>query len=102
MILVDNILLASASLVHGLLGLAWWVLVARIVLSWIQPRPTNDLVRSAVSAVYSLTEPVLWRLRAAFPFLRVGMLDLSPLVLFLAIGFLDQVVPRTLVQLAVA
>lgn len=98
--LFANVLIASASVVHSLLGLAWWVFVFRIVLSWIGPRPTNDFVRSLVSAIYALTDPVLDRLRGALPFLRVGMLDLTPIAVFLAIGFLDRVIPPTLVQLA--
>ncbi len=98
--LFDNVLLATADLVHGLLSLAWWVLVARILMSWIQPRPHSSFVRSIIGAIYALTDPILYRLRRWFPFLQVGALDLSPIVLFFAIGFLDRVIPPTLVQLA--
>lgn len=98
--LFDNVLIASANLVHGVLALAWWVLAARIVLSWIQPRPSNDFVRTVVGTIYALTDPVLDRIRRLLPFLRVGMLDLTPIALFFAIGFLDQVVPTTLLRIA--
>lgn len=99
MVLVGNALIAGASVVHSVLTFAWAILIARIVLSWVQPSPSNPTVRSLLSAVYGLTDPVLLRTRRLLPFLQVGQLDLSPIALFLAISFLDEVVPNTMIQL---
>lgn len=93
-------LVALAGLVHTLFRLASYLLIARIVMSWLQPRPASDLLRSLVLAVYRLTDPVLDGARRAMPFLRVGALDLSPIVVFLALGFADQVITGSLYQAA--
>ena len=62
------------------------VVLARVVLSWIDPAG-----RSAVAGyVNSATEPLLAPIRRLLP--RTGMLDLSPLVVFIVIGVLLRVV----------
>lgn len=98
MIVIGNLLMSLSTVVHGVLSLFWGLLVARIVLSWVRPAPPPGLVRSLVSAVYQLTDPVIDRARAWLPFLQVGALDLSPIAVFLALGFLDSFLTRTLFQ----
>jgi YggT family protein len=62
------------------------VVLARVVLSWIDPAG-----RTAVGAfVTSATEPILAPIRRLLP--RTGMLDLSPIVVFLVIGVLLRAV----------
>jgi YggT family protein len=62
------------------------VVLARVVLSWVDPAG-----RTAVGAfVTSATEPLLAPIRRLLP--RTGALDLSPLVVILAIGVLLRVV----------
>ncbi len=99
MLILANLLIAFAGVVHAVLMLAWWVLLARIVLSWVQPRPRQDLVRAVVRAIYGLTDPVLYRARRLLPFLVVGGLDLSPIAVFLALGFADRFLYSTLLQI---
>ena len=98
MIVVSNLLLALAPLVHGLFQLAWFLLIARIVFSWVRPNPGPGLVRSVVSGVYRVTDPVLYRVREALPFLQVGGLDLSPMALLVAMSFADRFITSTLVD----
>ena len=62
------------------------VVLARVVLSWVDPAGRS----SAARFVISITEPVLAPIRRLLP--RTGMLDLSPLVVVLAIGVLLRVV----------
>lgn len=100
MLVAGNLLTTAAWVVHTVLQLAWFVLVARIVLSWFDPRPRHDLLRQLVRAIYQLTDPILDRTRRALPFLVVGGLDLSPIALFIAIGALDRFVVATLYGLA--
>lgn len=100
--IVGNLLLALAPVVHTVFQIVWFVLLARIVFSWIRPNPGPGLVRSAVEAVYRVTDPVLGRVRRALPFLVVGGLDLSPIALFLGIGFLDTFLTRTLTDAGMA
>lgn len=72
-------------IVQSLVVTAWLLVLVRVLLSWIDPgfqKPISLLV-------YRLTEPVLAPIRNVLP--RVGMLDLSPLVLLLALGFVMRV-----------
>jgi len=102
MIVLGNALVALASLVHGVFSLATAALFARIVLSWIEPRPRNDLVRTLISGLYQLTDPVLNRVRRLLPFLVLRGLDLSPIALFLGLGFADRFLTGTLTSMGAA
>jgi YggT family protein len=77
------------------------ILIARLILSWIQTfsrdwHPTG-IVLVIAEAAYTATDPPLRLLRRYIPSLRLGTvaLDLSFMVLFLVIlVLLDAVVPR--------
>lgn len=62
-----------------------WLIVARAVLSWVNPDPYNPIVRF----IHNVTEPVLYRLRSRLP-LYFGGIDFTPMVLILAIIFLTS------------
>ena len=98
MFVFGNLLIALATAIHAIFQVAWWTLIARILMSWFQPNPSNELIRSLISAVYNLTDPVLDRVRRALPFLVVSGLDLSPVALFIGLGFVDQFTYSTLVH----
>jgi YggT family protein len=65
------------------------VLFARAIMSWFPIRPGTPWA-SIYSVLLDLTEPVLAPLRRIIP--PAGMLDLSFLVLFLALGILRAAV----------
>lgn len=98
--LVSNLLLATAQVVHAVLRLAYALFFIRIILSWLRPDPDAPLLRRILRAIYDITDPPLEATRRALPFLNAGGMDFSPIALFLAIGFVDTVVTRTLLQLA--
>jgi YggT family protein len=77
------------SIVCLLLGLYWFVLLARVLMSWIPITPGTG-VEQVHSVLVSLTEPVLGPLRRAIPPMRIGVaaLDLSPIILFIGIAIL--------------
>jgi YggT family protein len=82
--------LALANLLHLALTAYFWIIIARALLSWVNPDPFNPIVRF----LYRATEPVLRPIRRRLPTFAIG-LDLSPLVVILAIEILDwYVVPR--------
>ena len=64
----------------------WLMIVGRVLLSWINPRFDGPVGRF----LYDTTEPLLAPIRRVLP--QTGMLDLSPLVLMLGLGFLMQLV----------
>jgi YggT family protein len=64
-----------------------FVLLARVLLTWF---PNIDTRNPLVQFVFSVTEPVLRPIRQLLP--QTGMMDFSPLVVFLIISLLLQVV----------
>ncbi len=77
------------NIVHLLVALTQlysFILLARIVLSWI---PNVDLSNSIVQLLYQLTEPVLEPVRRTIP--PLGMIDLSPIIVFIGLRILQSV-----------
>ncbi len=77
-----------------LLDLYWWVVIIMIVMSWLFTfniiNAGNQLVDIIWRVVTGLTEPVLRPIRRYMP--NLGGLDLSPIILFLAIIFVRSVI----------
>ncbi len=96
MFIVTNFLLAIAKILDIALTLYMFIIIARAVISWVNPDPYNSIVRF----LYATTEPVLYRIRRILP-LSFGGFDFSPIILILAIYFFQQFVVQSLVQIAV-
>ncbi len=77
------------------LQIYWWVIFAAILLSWF-PVPSDHPVGVIKRGVDALTQPLLSPIRRLIPPLRLGhaALDLSPIVLLLAVRLLSGVVCR--------
>lgn len=58
----------------------WLLVLARVLLSWVNPRFEGPIARF----LYDTTEPLLAPIRRFMP--QTGMIDLSPLVLILLLG----------------
>jgi YggT family protein len=95
MFILANLVEALAAVVNMLLTLYMWIVIARAVISWVNPDPHNPIVRF----LYSVTEPVLYRLRRALP-LYAGGIDFSPILVFVAILFLQRFLVQSLYDLA--
>ncbi|MBQ7608698.1 MAG: YggT family protein [Desulfovibrionaceae bacterium] len=96
MVVLANTLTAIAVVLNTVLDLYFWVVLIACIMSWVNPDPMNPIVRT----LRALTEPVFYRIRRAMPFTYVNGLDLSPLVVLLAIKIVDTVVVRSLLQYA--
>jgi len=94
MFIVTNFLTAAAKILDIVLSLYMYIIIGRAVISWVNPDPYNPIVRF----LYQATEPVLFRVRRILP--AMGGLDLSPLVIILAIYFIKEFVIRSLYLLA--
>lgn len=90
-----NLLEALAGVLNIVLTLYTWVIIARVVISWLNADPFNPIVRM----ICNLTDPLLDRLRAGLP-LHVGGLDLSPIVALLIVWFLQRFLVESLYDLA--
>jgi YggT family protein len=68
-----------------------FLLFARLILSWFPSPP--EALRPVYAFLFAITDPVLRLVRPLVPPLRVGMaaLDLSPILIFIAITILVRV-----------
>jgi len=96
-IVLRQTILAIATILNSLLTLYFWILLAAAVISWVNPDPNNPIVRF----LRAVTDPVLYRVRRALPFVYAAGIDFSPLVVMLAIQFVKIVVVQSLYELAV-
>jgi len=96
MFIIVNFLKALAYVLDIALNLYMWVIIIRALISWVSPNPYNPIVRF----LYSITEPLLWRIRRYLPVVFSGI-DLSPVVAILGIIFLREFLVVTLHQIAI-
>ncbi len=94
MFVVGNVLSAVATILDYMLWLYMWVIIARALISWVNPDTWNPIVQFIDRA----TEPVLAPIRRWIGW-RMGM-DLSPIVAILIITFLQIAVVQSLKELA--
>jgi len=71
-----------------LLGLYSWVIIAAALITWVSPDPRNPVVMF----LRQVTEPVLGPVRRLLPPWKTGGLDFSPLIVILAIQFVERVI----------
>ncbi len=95
MFALRHLIAALASILDLALNIYMWLIIARALLTWVNPDPYNPIVRF----LYNVTEPVLGYLRRRVP-LVFGGLDLSPLLVLAAIFFLQRFLVATLMELA--
>ena len=95
MFVIGNFLYALAVVVDYALTIYLWVVIARAVLSWVSPDPYNPIVRF----IHNVTEPVLYRIRRLLPF-NLGGIDISPIIVLLAVIFLQKFLVGSLVGLS--
>ncbi|HEX2770152.1 MAG TPA: YggT family protein [Geobacteraceae bacterium] len=93
MFIFANFLNAVAYVIQTLLTIYMWIIIIRALISWVNPDPYNPIV----SFLYRATEPVLSRVRRVIPYM--GGIDLSPLLVLLAIFFLQKFVVSSLFEL---
>lgn len=94
MFIVGEFFHSLAFLVNGICQILYWLLMARIIISWFPVDPYHQVVQFLTQ----VTEPIMAPFRR-LP-LQIGMLDLTPLVVFMALFFLNRVLVRILVSLA--
>jgi YggT family protein len=95
MFIIGNLLKAIAVVLHYVLHFYMWIVIARAVLSWVNPDPYNPIVRF----IHNVTEPVLYRIRTKLP-LDFGGIDFSPIIVILGIIFLQNFVVSSLFRMS--
>lgn len=95
MFALGNLIAALAYVLDLALTIYMWLIIARALLTWVNPDPFNPIVRF----LSNVTEPVLGWVRSRVPVV-FGGLDLSPLLVLLGIVFLQRFLVSTLYDLA--
>jgi len=97
MFVLANVLIGFGKVLHIILQIYMWIVIIGALLSWVNPDPYNPIVRF----LYAATEPVFSWLRRKLPFLRLGGIDFSPLVVIALIIFLDSALVTSLIEIGV-
>ncbi len=95
MFIIGNLLYALAVVLNIFLTIYMILVIARALISWVNPDPYNPIVQF----LYRSTEPVLWRVRRILPLGSVGI-DFSPLIVISAIYFLKLFLVQSLLQIS--
>jgi len=93
MYIVGYFLMAAANVLNFVLLFFMWIVIARAILSWVNPDPYNPIVRF----IHNVTEPVLFQVRKKLP-INFGGIDFTPIIVILIIYFLRDFVVNSLVR----
>lgn len=93
MFVLGDLLIAVARIADTLLEIYKWVVIIAALISWVNPDPYNPIVRF----LYSVTEPVFRPIRRLIGH-RLGPIDISPIIVILAIIFIQSFLVRTIIK----
>ena len=94
MFILGNLIASIAQLLDAVFTIYTWVLVIRVLASWVSPDPFNPVMHFLTR----VTDPVLEPLRRVIP--PLGMLDISPIVAFLLLRAIQSFLVRSLLDLS--
>ncbi|OGW41186.1 MAG: hypothetical protein A2Y97_11340 [Nitrospirae bacterium RBG_13_39_12] len=95
MFIFANLLLAIAHILDILLTVYMWIVIISALISWVNPDPYNPIVRF----LKGITEPVYRPIRRVIGY-RLGPIDISPMVVILAVIFIKYFFIGSLIELA--
>jgi len=95
MFILGNFIAALVKIIDMGLTLYMWIIVARALISWVNPDPYNPIVLF----LYRATEPVMAPIRRWIPLRGLGI-DISPIIVIAAIVFLQSFLLKSLIELA--
>ncbi len=90
-----EIIMVFVQMINMLITVYIYIIVARAIISWVNPDPYNPIVRF----LHSATDPLLYRIRRLIP-MQMGGIDFSPIILLFGIYLLQRVVIVLLTRLA--
>src|SRR5580698_6353988 len=93
MFLLAHFVDALGTVVNIILTIMYWLILVRALISWVNPDPFNPIVQFLMR----VTEPVLEPVRRLLPPLP---LDISPIIVFFVILFLQKFLVTSLYELA--
>lgn len=93
--LVRDFILILAQMFQLIMTVYIYIVVARAIISWVNPDPYNPIVRF----LHNATDPVLYRIRKLIP-LQFGGIDFTPILFLFGLFFIQRVVSQLLLRLA--
>ena len=94
MFVFGDLIVSIARILDILLGMYKWIIIISALISWVNPDPYNPVVRF----LYLVTDPVLRPIRRLIGY-RLGPIDISPLIVIIAIIFLQSFLIKTLMKI---
>ena len=76
-----------ANTIGVLFNILDWLIIGRVIISWIQPSPSNQILRQLIRFTYQVTEPILAPIRRLLPTTNIGI-DFSPIVAIFALSII--------------
>jgi len=95
MFIIGNFFLAAAYILNTLLTIYMWIVIASALISWVNPDPYNPIVRF----LHAVTEPALRPIRKIIGY-RLGVIDISPMIVILIILFVKYFLIQSLIDFA--
>ncbi|MGP9634365.1 YggT family protein [Halomonas sp. AOP43-A1-21] len=89
---VPVLIAGVAALASAILKIYFFALIVMIILSWVAPNSSHP----GALLVMQLVEPIMAPVRKVIP--PLGMIDLSPIVVFIAINIIDGFVVGSLIR----
>ncbi len=94
MFVLGNFIQALAYVLNTLITLYYYILIIRVLLSWVNPDPYNPIVQM----LYKAADPYLNLFRRFIP--PLGRVDISAIIGILALVFVQQFLIQSLYQIA--
>lgn len=98
---MDILVVPFLRLLLAVVDIYRWAVILTIFISLLQTLGVLNVYNRFIMAVsdflFQITEPLLQPLRRILP--RIGMFDLSPLVLILLLGFAQNVIQQLIVKM---
>ncbi|MFQ5824033.1 MAG: YggT family protein [bacterium] len=94
MFIFSNLFFAIARILDISITIYIWIVIIRVIISWVNPDPFSPIVQFLVR----VTEPLLSRIRRYVPYL--GGFDISPIILIFGLYIAEIFLVGTLEDLA--
>lgn len=93
--ILSTFIQAFAQILSMVINIYIWVIIIAALISWVRPDPYNPIVQ----ILARLTEPLYMKIRRIIP-TQIGGVDLTPILVILALKFIDLFVVTLLFEFA--
>jgi YggT family protein len=100
MFVAADLLMVLAFAIHLILEIYFWIIIVRVLISWVNPDPTNPIVRALNRVTDPLLDPIREKLFRFTGYGGMGI-DVSPIILIIAVKVLDYALSTILHDVAV-